>query len=179
MSEADSERGRSGQGWASGVNYNDWKAGADERDRNMPTAFLPTGPTIGIAIIPLMLAAPLMYPIAGSATIAAMFATRWGLDLFAIRGGTGTLVSIGTGVAAFLIAIRVERALSRFALYRLARVALRFAIIVGIFVLIGAGSVGVYIPACLFGVILVWIAAKVDKKYDLGKPLVARSVSPA
>jgi hypothetical protein len=41
-----------------------------------PTPFLPNGTTIGIVIIPLMLAAPLIYPIAGSASIAAIFATR-------------------------------------------------------------------------------------------------------
>jgi hypothetical protein len=49
----------------------DWKAGANERDRNTPTPFLPDGTTIGIVIIRLMLATPLICPIAGSASIAA------------------------------------------------------------------------------------------------------------
>jgi hypothetical protein len=108
MSEQDFQRGREGQGWASGINYNDWKAGQQDRERSTPQAILPTGPTLGIGALPLLFATPVMYPIAGVGAVAGLLATALLMDTIKAHGALFFLATLAGALGGFFATIRFE-----------------------------------------------------------------------
>jgi hypothetical protein len=177
MGEQDSQRGKEGQGWASGVNYNDWLAGKQARGAGTPTVYLPTGPSLGIAAVPLAFLALVMYPVAGLGSFIGLLTMIVPMEMLNVHGGFFFLFAAGGAVAGFLFALKFERTASQNAMYRMGRMVFRLIVPTLVFIRMATRPHAMaapkeagpqhYLIGLILTAVLVWFFAKMDKRYGL------------
>jgi hypothetical protein len=180
MSDRDYQIGREGGQYAPGMNYEDYKKGAREREFERAggsTVFMPEGPSLGIAAVPLAFLALVMYPVAGLGSLMGLLAVMVPMEMLKVHGGFFFLVALGGAVAGFLFALKFERQAAQNAGYRAFRLLFRLIIPTIVFVRMAtrphamatardAGPMQ-YLAALVVTAVLVWVFSKLDRRYRL------------